>query len=73
MLSFGTKMKGFILQITGRLMWKKVADIDNQSVYWSMELQYKSNQCRKQGCDNTILNLFDRQSISVGTSQGEWV
>lgn len=72
MLSFSIKKKGFILQIIGRLM-NKVADIENQSVYWGMELQYKSNQCRKQGGGNTILNPFDRQTISVETAQGEWV
>lgn len=33
-----------------------------------MEQQYKNNQCRKQDRDNTILNPFDRQTISVEAS-----
>lgn len=36
-----------------------------------MEPQSRSNHHGKQGSDNTILNPFDRQTISVEMSQDE--
>lgn len=51
----------------------KAIYIHNQTAYWGMEPQSRSNHCGKQHSDNTTLNPFDRQTISVEISQDEWV